>query len=230
MVMANVSSLGAMDNTTQASEVAEVGSLGQVNLAYTVVELLVALLSIVGNLLVIIVFIRYKRLRITTNYYIISLSVADLLVGLVAIPAAIATEVGLPRNFRGCLFMNSILMLLCSGSILSLVAVTVDRYWCILHPLTYSQRMTRVNALLIIVLSWLLAAVIGLLPTMGWNKGRPKEARCLFMEVMDHSYLVFIFFATILAPSAFMAIVYGAIYRAVKRQVSAVRQWCILVI
>jgi len=67
----------------------------------------------------------------------------DLLVALVGIPSAVATSVGLPRHFRLCLFMNSVLMLLCTGSILSLVAVTVDRFWAIVRPLRYARGSRR---------------------------------------------------------------------------------------
>jgi len=41
------------------------------------------------------------------------------------------------------------------------------------------------------------------------------------MEVMDLRYLAFINFATIVAPTAFMAVVYTLIYRAVQNQVSS---------
>ena len=39
------------------------------------------------------------------------------------------------------------------------------------------------------------------------------------MEVIDMRYLAFLYFGTILAPSAFMAIVYGIIYKVVRSQV-----------
>jgi len=70
---------------------------------YTCVEVVCAVTSFVGNLLVLIAFTRYRRLRSVTNYYVISLAVADLLVALVGIPSALATSVGLPRQFRLCL-------------------------------------------------------------------------------------------------------------------------------
>jgi len=49
---------------------------------YTSVEVVCAVTSFVGNLLVLIAFVRYRRLRCVTNYYVISLAVADLLVAL----------------------------------------------------------------------------------------------------------------------------------------------------
>ena len=186
---------------------------------YTGVEILCAVAAIFGNLLVVVVFARCRRLRTVTNYYVISLAVADFLVGLVGIPSAIATSVGLPRNFHLCILMNSLLLFLCTGSILSLVAVTIDRYWAVIYPLSYNARMTGCRAIRIIAICWTLAAVIGLLPSMGWNGGIPPEPRCFFMEVIDFRYLAFIYFATIIFPSLFMAVVYGLIYEASKKQV-----------
>ena len=154
-----------------------------------------------------------------------SLAVADMLVAVVGVPSAIATSIGLPRHFRLCLLMNSVLMLLCTGSILSLVAVTVDRFWAIVHPLTYGVDMTKRRANVVIGICWTLAAIIGLLPVAGWNRGVPSDHRCFFMEVMDFRYLAFVYFATIVGPVVFMAIVYVIIYRVVRRQVCLPTTW-----
>lgn len=59
------------------------------NIFYTVMEVLVAIVAVIGNGLVIIVFYRERRLRRRTNYYIISLALADFLVGLIGVPFAI---------------------------------------------------------------------------------------------------------------------------------------------
>jgi len=186
---------------------------------YATVEIVCAVVSFIGNLLVLIAFVRFRRIRSVTNYYVMSLAVADLLVAVVGIPSALATSVGLPRHFRLCLFMNSILMMLCTGSILSLVAVTVDRFWAIVRPLTYTVDMTARRAQIVIACSWTTATVIGLLPAAGWNAGEPVESRCFFMEVMDFRYLAFIYFVTIVAPTLFMAIVYVVIFNVIRRQV-----------
>lgn len=79
-----------------------------------------------------------------------------LYIGLLGIPCAIAVSVGKPENFHACIFMNSLLLLLCTSSIFSLVAVTIDRFWAIIHPLTYPAKATHRNALIIITCSWIL--------------------------------------------------------------------------
>ena len=191
-----------------------------VDYVYAAVEGACAVAAVVGNALVVCVFCRYVVLRTVTNYYVISLAVADLLVGLVGIPSAIATSVGLPRDFYTCLLMTSLLMLLCTSSIFSLVAITIDRFWAIMYPFSYTVTMTNRKAMMVIAACWTLATVIGLMPVMGWNRGRPPEARCFFMEVMAQRYLVFIFVFTIVVPSIVMAIAYARIYRVVKQQVS----------
>lgn len=113
----------------------------ELHATYTTFEILVALVAVVGNAMVIYVFQRERRLRRRTNYYIVSLAVADFLVGLLGIPFAILASVGQPRNLHACLFTVSLLVMLCTISIFCLVGVSVDRYWAILHPMGYSRNV-----------------------------------------------------------------------------------------
>ena len=110
--------------------------------AYATVELTCSVLSTLGNSLVLYVYARHRSLRTVKNAYVASLAVADLLVGLVGIPFALATSVGLPTQFEACLVMDSLLLLLCTASIMSLMAVTVDRLWAIVRPFSYTVTMT----------------------------------------------------------------------------------------
>jgi len=189
---------------------------------YALAEILCSILAIGGNFVVLYVYARHRSLRaLAKNAYVVSLAVADLLVGLVGIPSALSTSVGLPQHFESCLVMNSVLLLLCTASIMSLLAVTVDRLWAIRHPFKYSKVMTPGRACCAIALCWTVATSIGLLPVLGWNKGRPPVPRCFFVEVIDGRYLVFICFGTIVAPSVVMAIMYTTIYRSVASQVAS---------
>ncbi|XP_058468504.1 adenosine receptor A1-like [Solea solea] len=190
------------------------------NVAYMAAELVIAFLSTVGNLLVCIAVCINRNLRTVTNYFLVSLAVADICVGTVAIPCAILTGVGLPRHsFYLCLFMLSELILFTQSSIFSLLAVAVDRYVAIFMPFRYQALMTSRNAMLVILTTWLLAFFIGLVPLMGWHKTPPDSGYCLFVLVVDMTYvLYFIFFVCLLIPLLIMYIIYAHIFIMVKRQ------------
>lgn len=65
----------------------------ELDVLYAVMEVLVAIFAVLGNGLVIIVFFREWRLRRRTNFYIVSLAVADLMFGLFGIPIALLVNI-----------------------------------------------------------------------------------------------------------------------------------------
>jgi len=69
------------------------GDERSLNIAYTIIECIVAVVAIVGNLLVILAFASDRKLRRRTNYYIMSLALADFLLGILGIPFAIVVRI-----------------------------------------------------------------------------------------------------------------------------------------
>ncbi|KAM8703905.1 hypothetical protein ACLKA7_008520 [Drosophila subpalustris] len=206
-------------NAAANAKVQESESDIELNIPYTVFEVLVAIFSIIGNLMVIIVFRRERKLRRRTNYYIVSLAMADFLVGSLGVPFAILASIGLPKNLHACLFTVSLLVVLCTISIFCLVAVSVDRYWAILYPMAYSRNVRTRTAIIIISVCWVAGAIVGFLPLFGWHANVPHDQECLFVEVMDYNYLVFLYFATIITPALLMLAFYTHIYRVIIKQV-----------
>ncbi|KAG7261751.1 hypothetical protein CRUP_014740 [Coryphaenoides rupestris] len=142
---------------------------------YIAAELIIALVAIVGNLLVCLAVSRNRRLRTVTNYFLVRSGrvyrnpprLADFLVGLVAIPCAVLTDLGRPHHdLPLCLVLLSILMVLTQSSILSLLAVALERYVAILRPFHYQRVMSPRNARLALVVTWSLALVSGSVPLM----------------------------------------------------------------
>ncbi|XP_068199358.1 adenosine A2c receptor [Antennarius striatus] len=189
-------------------------------MAYMAAELVIAFLSTAGNSLVCAAVGLNRKLRTVTNYFLVSLAVADICVGVIAIPFAILTDMGLPRhNLYLCLLMLSVLIMFTQSSIFSLLAVAVDRYVAIFKPLRYQVLMTSRNAVLVILTTWLLAFLIGLVPLMGWHKTPPDSSYCFFVMVMDMTYMVsFMFFTWLIIPLVIMFLIYAQIFVAVKRQ------------
>lgn len=154
------------------------------NAAYIAVEIIIAIFAIFFNIAIIYLYIKNAYIRKSaTNMYIISLATADFLVGLVGIPAAILTSIGLPGNFSLCLISTSILLQICTTSIFNLVAVTIDRYMAILRPLRYQTLMSKKKVKVIIALCWIAGIFIGFIPLMGFNKGPPPEPRFVILIV-----------------------------------------------
>uniref|UniRef100_A0A336LQZ6 CSON001514 protein n=1 Tax=Culicoides sonorensis TaxID=179676 RepID=A0A336LQZ6_CULSO len=210
------------NNFTNANRTTNViaSPMDELNVPYALFEILVAILAVIGNAAVIIVFQQEKRLRRRTNYYIVSLALADFLVGLLGIPFAIMASVGLPRNMHACLCTVSLLMVLCTISIFCLVAVSVDRYWAILYCISYNRNVSTRTAIIIISICWIAGSIVGFLPLFGWHAEFKPDQACLFVEVMDYSYLVFLCFGTIVTPAVILAAFYAHIYTVILRQLN----------
>ncbi|XP_061563468.1 adenosine receptor A1-like [Cololabis saira] len=191
------------------------------NVPYMVAELVIAFSSTLGNLLVCVAVGFNRKLRTVTNYFLVSLAVADVCVGTVAIPCAILTDMGVPRDsLYLCLLMLSVLIMFTQSSIFSLLAVAVERYVAIFMPFRYHVLMTPRNAALVILATWVLAFLIGLVPLMGWHKAPPESGYCFFVFVVDMTYMVYFnFFACLLMPLLIMFLIYAQIFATVKRQV-----------
>lgn len=195
-------------------------TLASINVPYMVAELVIAFLSTVGNLLVCAAVGFNHKLHTVTNYFLVSLAVADVCVGALAIPCAIMTDLGIPRHdLYLCLLMLSVLIMLTQSSIFSLLAVAVERYVAIFMPFRYHSTMTPRNALLVILITWVLAFLIGLVPLMGWHKSPPADGFCFFVNVVDMAYMVYFnFFACVLTPLVVMFLIYAQIFLTVKQQ------------
>uniref|UniRef100_A0A8C5PMF7 G-protein coupled receptors family 1 profile domain-containing protein n=1 Tax=Leptobrachium leishanense TaxID=445787 RepID=A0A8C5PMF7_9ANUR len=187
---------------------------------YTAAEIVIAAIAALGNFLVCIAVSQDRKLWTVTNYFLVSLSVADTLVGTFAIPCAILTSIGVPQHkLRLCLLMLSILIMLTMTSTFSLLAVAVDRYIAILHPLRYKSIMTHSNSLVMIVVAWISSFLGGLMPVMGWYKATSPTGHCLFTQVVDMTYIVYFFaFTFFLLPLVVMFVIYAKIYMEVRKQ------------
>ncbi|GAB1600016.1 adenosine receptor A2b-like [Argonauta hians] len=193
------------------------------SIVYIICEAVIAVIAIVGNLLVLIAIYRNPKLQTTTNCFIGSLAVADLLVGVLVGPLAVLSFKGLPHDFNGCILVNSCLVLLTQCSINGLLVVAIDRFVAINYPFTYEKYFTIKFSLVLVVISWMVALIIGLLPIMGWNLGPTEEKFCSFMNVIDMKYMVYFnFFGCVLFPLVVMLVIYAQIFKIVMTQLKQI--------
>lgn len=232
-----------MNNTTNISYTVSITS-GDYNPAevytYIALEIVIAILSLVGNGLVLMAIWKFRTLRTPTNWLVASLAVADIAVAIFAIPSAILLRLGLfvthaecPYTVPGpsvgevtCLLIISSVLFLTQVSIFSLTVIAIDRFIAINYPFKYQSLMTSKKfTKLCTAIVWILGALIGLAPQLGWNQWVQGDSlpcdrrRCAFEDVTNMEYMVYFnFFGCVLLPLLVMGIIYLIIFRSAKRQ------------
>ncbi|XP_017761888.1 PREDICTED: octopamine receptor-like [Eufriesea mexicana] len=173
------------------------------------------IVTIVGNTLVIAAVITTRRLRSVTNCFVSSLAAADLLVGLAVMPPAVLLQLTGGTWMLGevlCDSWVSLDVLLCTASILSLCAISIDRYLAVTQPLIYSRRRrSKRLAGLMIVAVWVLAGAIASPPLLGcFPRATDRDSKkCTYN--MDSSYVIFSAMGSFFLPMLVMLYVYGRI-------------------
>ena len=133
---------------------------------------LFAIVTIFGNCLVIVAVLRERHLRSSTNYLIVSLAVADLVIGAVVMPFAITLEVMQQRWMFGrdwCDVWHSFDVLASTASILNLSGIALDRYLAITNAIKYPQRMTTQRIVIVIAVVWIMSAAISFPAILWWR-------------------------------------------------------------
>lgn len=102
---------------------------------YTLLEVLIAVSCCLGNLMVVLALWASKSIKQPTFCLIVSLAVADLLVGCVAIPLAVVVDGHMETSFYSCLFQSCVVITLTLVSVLCLMAIAVDRFLRVYIPL-----------------------------------------------------------------------------------------------
>ncbi|XP_016087132.1 trace amine-associated receptor 13c-like [Sinocyclocheilus grahami] len=130
----------------------------------TVVYLLLVLamtVTILGNLVVIISIAHFKQLQTPTNILVMSLALADLLLGLVVMPFSMIRSVGGCWYYGDafCLLHSSFDLFLTSVSIFHLIFIAIDRHQAVCYPLLYPTKITIPVAWVMVMISWCMAAL-----------------------------------------------------------------------
>lgn len=182
---------------------------------------MIIMLTVVGNILVILSVFTYKPLRIVQNFFIVSLAVADLTVALLVMPFNVAYSI-LGRWEFGILFCKMWVtsdVMCCTSSILNLCAIALDRYWAITDPINYAQKRTLGRVLALIGGVWVLSLVISSPPLLGWNDWPEEfspETPCQLTS--ERGYVIYSALGSFFIPLLIMTIVYIEIYIATRRR------------
>lgn len=182
---------------------------------------IIIVLTIIGNILVILSVFTYKPLRIVQNFFIVSLAVADLTVALLVLPFNVAYSI-LGRWEFGiylCKMWLTCDIMCCTSSILNLCAIALDRYWAITDPINYAQKRTVGRVLLLIAGVWILSLLISSPPLVGWNDWPEEFTSASPCELnSDPGYVIYSSLGSFFIPLIIMATVYIEIFVATRRR------------
>ncbi|XP_036406127.1 trace amine-associated receptor 13c-like [Megalops cyprinoides] len=119
------------------------------------------LLTVFGNLLVIISICHFKQLHTPTNLLLLSLAVADFLVGLIVMPFHFFQLIESHWCFGAvyCTIFTVVAFCLTCVSVYNVACIAVDRYIALCNPFLYSTRITVNVTLIIISCLWLYSII-----------------------------------------------------------------------
>ncbi|CAG05857.1 unnamed protein product, partial [Tetraodon nigroviridis] len=123
---------------------------------------LIFLVSVIGNLLIIVVLTVNKRMRTVTNTFLLSLAVSDLMMAVFCMPFTLIPSILKDFIFGAamCKTVSYFMGISVSISTFSLVAIAIERYSAICNPLKSRVWQTRSHAYRVIAATWVMAILI----------------------------------------------------------------------
>ena len=153
-------------------------------------------IAVLGNGLVMFVIITRARLHILPNWFIMSLALADFVVGLIIVPTGYIVE----NNVLSSTYTRigyTIAVLAIYSSVTNLCAMTVDRYIAIIKPLRYVTWMNSCRAAFLVALAWIIPIALDLIPALctALNKCDMKEkslvlSKMVLLEILPCLFLL----------------------------------------
>ncbi|XP_020290574.1 growth hormone secretagogue receptor type 1 isoform X2 [Pseudomyrmex gracilis] len=128
-----------------------------------VVCITVMVLGIIGNLMVPLVVLRSKDMRNSTNIFLVNLSIADLAVLLICTPTVLIEVKSGPEIWplgeHMCRAVPFVELTVAHASVLTILAISFERYYAICEPLRAGYVCTKARATFLCFVAWVTAAV-----------------------------------------------------------------------
>ncbi|KAM9853107.1 D(2)-like dopamine receptor [Aulostomus maculatus] len=186
---------------------------------YAMLLTLLIFVIIFGNILVCMAVSREKALQTTTNYLIVSLAVADLLVATLVMPWVVYLEVVGEWRFSKihCDIFVTLDVMMCTASILNLCAISIDRYTAVAMPMLYNTHYSsrrRVTVMISVV--WVLSFAISCPLLFGLNNTATRdESLCV---IANPAFVVYSSIVSFYVPFIITLLVYVQIYVVLRKR------------
>uniref|UniRef100_A0A1I8GBM5 G_PROTEIN_RECEP_F1_2 domain-containing protein n=1 Tax=Macrostomum lignano TaxID=282301 RepID=A0A1I8GBM5_9PLAT len=202
------------------------------NRYWVLIMFLVPVFTIFGNILVVLAVYRERGLQSVTNYFIVSLAFADILVAAIVMPVSVYVEV---RNGHWD-FSDTLcdLWIMCdalfsTASILNLVAISIDstqtrrcpigRFIAVTQPIKYAKHKNSKRTHVTIAGSWLLSIGIALPIGCGLQNLQGVRYQKKFRNVctfFNGDFLIYSSLGSFYIPCIVMLVLYYRIFTVIR--------------
>ncbi|XP_051007432.1 muscarinic acetylcholine receptor M3 [Acomys russatus] len=183
-----------------------------------------ALVTIIGNILVIVAFKVNKQLKTVNNYFLLSLACADLIIGVISMNL-FTTYIIMNRWALGnlaCDLWLSIDYVASNASVMNLLVISFDRYFSITRPLTYRAKRTTKRAGVMIGLAWVISFVLWAPAILFWQyfvgKRTVPPGECFIQFLTEPTITFGTAIAAFYMPVTIMTILYWRIYKETEKR------------
>uniref|UniRef100_A0A3P9MMF7 Orexin receptor type 2 n=1 Tax=Oryzias latipes TaxID=8090 RepID=A0A3P9MMF7_ORYLA len=122
--------------------------------------IIVFIVSLVGNSLVCFSVWKNRHMRTVTNYFIVNLSFADVLVTIICLPASLVVDITETWFFGNtlCKVVPYLQTISVCVSVLTLSCIAQDRWYAICHPLMFKSTARRARKSIVAI--WVVSCII----------------------------------------------------------------------
>ena len=179
---------------------------------------IVVILTVFGNILVLLSFNLERSLRKPTNYFIASLAVSDLLIGMFSMPSyTLYLLIGYwPIGEIICDIWLSLDWTLCLVSQYTVLFITTDRFFSLKYPLSYRNWRTDWKVKVVIALLWIVSSLGFFTTIIGWQYfvgERTVASKTCEVQFLSDPLFSFLFTTTYFwTPLIIMITLYVRIY------------------
>ncbi|KAK5848223.1 hypothetical protein PBY51_005855 [Eleginops maclovinus] len=183
--------------------------------------LVIIALTIGGNILVILAVSLEKKLQNATNFFLRSLAVADMLVGILVMPVSLINilyDYAWPLPSALCPIWIYLDVLFSTASIMHLCAISLDRYVAIRNPIEHSRFNSRTKAMMKIAAVWTISIGVSMpIPVIGLHNEDKVfvNGSCVLNE---ERFMLIGSFVAFFIPLVIMVVTYCLTIQVLQRQ------------